>query len=117
MDDGTACLSDFGLSGMISQFFATSNFTSTISGNIRWGAPELFAIPDAQDGTSANRPSKECDIYSFGSIMLQVRHVLVCGPKCPLKYFFMSGSLRESSLLLYQADDSSHFAGGGWQQT
>ncbi|KAJ8591924.1 kinase-like protein [Rhizopogon salebrosus TDB-379] len=72
MDDGTACLSDFGLSGMIFQFFGASNFTSTISGNIRWGAPELFAIPDAQDGTSANRPSKECDIYSFGSIMLQV---------------------------------------------
>ncbi|KAJ8585686.1 kinase-like protein [Rhizopogon salebrosus TDB-379] len=72
MHDGTACLSDFGLSGMISQFFGTSNSSSTISGNSRWGAPELFAIPDAQDGTSANRLSKETDIYSFGSIMLQV---------------------------------------------
>jgi len=72
MEDGTACLSDFGLSGMISEFFGASNFSSTISGNIRWGAPELFAIPDTQDGTLPNRMSKESDVYSFGSIMLQV---------------------------------------------
>jgi serine/threonine protein kinase len=117
MHDGTACLSDFGLSGMISQFFGTSNVSSTISGNSRWGAPELFAIPDAQDGTSANRLSKETDIYSFGSIMLQVCHVRVCGRKCRLKYFFISGSLGENSLLLYQTNDSSHVASGGWQET
>lgn len=72
MENGTACLSDFGLSGVLSEFFGSSTFSSTISGNIRWGAPELFALPENQDGTSTNRPSKEADIYSFGSIMLQV---------------------------------------------
>ncbi|KAG2109173.1 kinase-like protein, partial [Suillus cothurnatus] len=71
MENGTACLSDFGLSGVISEFFGSSTFSSTISGNIRWGAPELFALPENQD-SSTNRPSKEADIYSFGSIMLQV---------------------------------------------
>ncbi|KAG2049076.1 kinase-like protein [Suillus hirtellus] len=71
MENGTACLSDFGLSGVVSDFFGSSTFSSTISGNIRWGAPELFALPENQDG-SINRPSKEADVYSFGSIMLQV---------------------------------------------
>ncbi|KAG1818661.1 kinase-like domain-containing protein [Suillus subaureus] len=71
MENGTACLSDFGLSGVVSEFFGSSTFSSTISGNIRWGAPELFALPENQDG-STNRPTKEADIYSFGSIMLQV---------------------------------------------
>lgn len=72
MENGTACLSDFGLSGVISEFFGSSTFSSTISGNIRWGAPELFAVPETQDDAPTNRPSKEADIYSFGSIMLQV---------------------------------------------
>lgn len=71
MENGTACLSDFGLSGVVSEFFGSSTFSSTISGNIRWGAPELFVLPENQDG-STNRPSKEADVYSFGSIMLQV---------------------------------------------
>ncbi|KAG2344396.1 kinase-like protein [Suillus weaverae] len=71
MENGTACLSDFGLSGVVSEFFGSSTFSSTISCNIRWGAPELFVLPENQDG-STNRPSKEADVYSFGSIMLQV---------------------------------------------
>lgn len=75
MENGTACLSDFGLSGVVSEFFGSSTFSSTISGNVRWGAPELFAPPENQDGPT-NRPTKGADIYSFGSTMLQVRTVL-----------------------------------------
>ncbi|KAG2360654.1 kinase-like domain-containing protein [Suillus spraguei] len=71
MENGTACLSDFGLSGVVTEFFGSSTFSSTVSGNIRWGAPELFALPENQDDPT-NRPSKEADIYSFGSITLQV---------------------------------------------
>ncbi|KAG1763623.1 kinase-like domain-containing protein [Suillus occidentalis] len=71
----SACLSDFGLSGVVSEFFGSSTFSSTISGNVRWGAPELFAPPENQDDLT-NRPTKEADIYSFGSTMLQVRTVL-----------------------------------------
>lgn len=71
MENDTACLSDFGLSGVVSEFFGSSTFSSTISGNVRWGAPELFALPENQDGPT-NRPTKEADIYSFGSTMLQV---------------------------------------------
>jgi len=74
MEDGTACLSDFGLSGIMSEFIGASNFSSTVTGNIRWGAPELFAIPDNQEGPFIIVPSKKADIYSFGSVMLQVCH-------------------------------------------
>ena len=115
MENGTACLSDFGLSGVISEFFSSSNFSSSVSGNIRWGAPELFALPDTQDGTSINLPSKEADIYSFGSIMLQVCPVPLHGH--PLEYIFISGPLGEGSLLLYQASVPDHCNGSGWKDT
>lgn len=71
---GKACLADFGLSTLLLEFVGTSNFTTSIRGNIRWAAPELFDIPEADD--DGNRylilPSPRCDIYSFGSIMVQV---------------------------------------------
>jgi hypothetical protein len=42
-----------------------------MGGNIRWAAAELFEEPD--DDEAAVSLSTECDIYSFGSIFLQVR--------------------------------------------
>ncbi|OAX35014.1 hypothetical protein K503DRAFT_773938, partial [Rhizopogon vinicolor AM-OR11-026] len=58
--------------------------TSTIKGNIRWAAAELFEVPedDEEDGAAVSL-STECDIYSFGSIVLQV---LTCKvPYCNVK--------------------------------
>ncbi|KAG1748004.1 kinase-like domain-containing protein [Suillus paluster] len=60
----------------ILEFIGTSYFTSSIKGNIRWAAAELFEVPEddeeEEDEASAVSLSTECDIYSFGSITLQV---------------------------------------------
>jgi serine/threonine protein kinase len=69
--DGTACVADFGLSLMYSEFIGASqaSWTSTLKGNMRWMAPEL--LREREDGSQA-RPSEQSDMYSFGGIMLQV---------------------------------------------
>jgi serine/threonine protein kinase len=69
--DGTACVADFGLSLMYSEFIGASqaSWTSTLKGNMRWMAPELLI--EREDGSQA-RPSEQSDMYSFGGIMLQV---------------------------------------------
>ena len=57
------------------EFIGTSYLTSTIKGNIRWAAAELFEVPEDDDeDEAAVSLSTECDIYSFGSIALQVSH-------------------------------------------
>ncbi|KAG1906203.1 kinase-like protein [Suillus fuscotomentosus] len=66
--DGRACLADFGLSTIILEFVGTSYFTSSIHGNVRWVAAELFEVSEDNELSL----STECDIYSFGSITLQV---------------------------------------------
>ncbi|KIJ68023.1 hypothetical protein HYDPIDRAFT_165760 [Hydnomerulius pinastri MD-312] len=68
---GRAYLSDFGLSTIHREFLGTSYFTSSSRGNVRWAAPELFEEPKA-DGTPLAILSEKTDIYSFGSVMLQV---------------------------------------------
>jgi serine/threonine protein kinase len=67
--NGTASLCDFGLSTILAEFHGTSLFTSTISGSVRWTAPELYEVTD---GTIAIGLTTQSDIYSFGSVMLQV---------------------------------------------
>ncbi|OJA10577.1 hypothetical protein AZE42_04630 [Rhizopogon vesiculosus] len=58
---------------MVLECIGPSYFTSTIRGNIRWAAKELFEVPeDDDDNQAAISLSIECDIYSFGSIALQV---------------------------------------------
>ncbi|KAG0697068.1 kinase-like domain-containing protein [Suillus ampliporus] len=66
--NGRACLADFGLSTIIQEFIGTSYFTSTNRGNIRWVAAELCEASEDDQVLL----STECDIYSFGSITLQV---------------------------------------------
>jgi len=70
--NGRACLADFGLSTMILEFTGPSYFTSSIRGNIRWAAAELFEVPEDDEIVEELSLSTECDIYSFGSITLQV---------------------------------------------
>ncbi|KAG1796597.1 kinase-like domain-containing protein [Suillus subaureus] len=69
--DDTACVSDFGLSLMYSEVISTSqaSWTSTLTGNMRWIAPELFV--EQEDGFQV-RPSEQSDIDSFGGIMSQI---------------------------------------------
>jgi len=78
--NGVACLCDFGLSTMLAGFHGTSFFTSTISGSVRWAAPELYQV---KDGVVAKGPSTESDIYSFGCVMLQTLSGAV--PYCHLQ--------------------------------
>jgi len=71
--NGRACLADFGLSTMVLGFTNPSYFTRSIRGNIRWAAAELFEVPDDDDeDMTVVSLSIECDVYSFGSITLQV---------------------------------------------
>ncbi|KAG2120061.1 kinase-like protein, partial [Suillus cothurnatus] len=72
-----ACLADFGLSTIIVDFEGTSYLTSSIGGNVQWVAAELCEA--SEDGEVSL--STECDIYSFGSIILQI---LTC--KVPYYY-------------------------------
>ncbi|KAF8552202.1 kinase-like protein [Imleria badia] len=66
-----ACLSDFGLSTLIEQVSDTTSSDLSFPGNIRWAAPEL--LDGCKEGTPASQlSSPQADIYSFGSIMLQI---------------------------------------------
>ncbi|PPQ91942.1 LOW QUALITY PROTEIN: hypothetical protein CVT25_000985 [Psilocybe cyanescens] len=70
MDGGKAHLSDFGLSNVMAEVRNNSFLSSTVGGAPRWTAPELLHV-----GTDVNKVptvTKECDIYSFGSVVLQV---------------------------------------------
>jgi serine/threonine protein kinase len=82
--NGRACLADFGLSTMVLGFTNPSYFTSSIKGNIRWAAAELFEVPEDDDEeNTAVLLSTECDIYSFGSIALQVSNLKFGGRNIP----------------------------------
>jgi len=68
--NGRACLADFGRSTMVLGFINPSYFTTSIKGNFRWAAAELFDEDDTVVSLSI-----ECDVYSFGSIALQVSNL------------------------------------------
>ncbi|KAG1741464.1 kinase-like domain-containing protein [Suillus paluster] len=68
-NNGSACLTDFGLSGTLSELAGMTYLikTSCRPGALRWTAPEFFSGDE-----SAAVVTTQSDIYSFGSIMLQV---------------------------------------------
>ncbi|KZT25001.1 kinase-like protein [Neolentinus lepideus HHB14362 ss-1] len=66
-EDGIACLCDFGLSIMMVECEGTSS--GSTGGALRWTAPELVKL--RSEGKTP-KAGKECDIYSFGSVTLQV---------------------------------------------
>ncbi|KAG2144269.1 kinase-like domain-containing protein [Suillus clintonianus] len=66
--DMTACIADFGLSSMLGDLQTGTTYlaaTAMYPGAVRWTAPELLLSDDVQ-------PTTLSDIYSLGSIMLQV---------------------------------------------
>ncbi|KAG2076606.1 kinase-like protein [Suillus decipiens] len=67
--DGTAYLADFGLSGTLTRLTGMTYLAmmSCRPGALRWSAPELFFAEEL-----ASAVTTQSDIYSFGSIMLQV---------------------------------------------
>jgi len=68
-DEGKACLCDFGLSSIAAEFQGTSFLTSTIGGNVRWAAPELYRVVE---NDSVPAITTHSDIYSYGSVVLEV---------------------------------------------
>jgi len=68
-NEGKACLCDFGLSALMIAFHGTSFYTSTIGGNARWAAPEIYSITNNEAAPSVTVQS---DVYSFGCILLEV---------------------------------------------
>ncbi|KIJ10918.1 hypothetical protein PAXINDRAFT_85289 [Paxillus involutus ATCC 200175] len=75
--NGRACIADFGLSTLLTalggSIFAT---TSPVGGTLRWTAPELLYLNVQVSGDEESiprvLPTPRSDIYSFGTIMLQV---------------------------------------------
>ncbi|KIK96686.1 hypothetical protein PAXRUDRAFT_289880 [Paxillus rubicundulus Ve08.2h10] len=75
--NGRACISDFGLSTLLTapgeSMFSTS-FKGT--GALRWAAPELLHLGEDKSGDQENLPrvppTPQSDTYSFGAIMLQI---------------------------------------------
>ena len=55
----------------MAEFHSMIQFTSTIRGAVRYTAPEVYAHSE-NDNASSVRVSTHSDVYSFGSIMLQV---------------------------------------------
>ncbi|KAG1887181.1 kinase-like domain-containing protein, partial [Suillus subluteus] len=69
--DRRAYLADFGLSGTLTQLPGMTYLAKTgcHPGALRWTAPELLS---AEEVTSTSAVTTQSDIYSFGSIVLQV---------------------------------------------
>ncbi|KIK79065.1 hypothetical protein PAXRUDRAFT_296367 [Paxillus rubicundulus Ve08.2h10] len=73
--DGRACISDFGLSMLLTQLGGSTYATSRLAeGTLRWTAPELLDLQVSEDEENPLHvnPTPQSDVYSFGSIMLQI---------------------------------------------
>lgn len=67
MREGKVYLCDFGLSRMLD---GVSGQTSDVHSNARWAAPELLTFRNGP----FTRPTSETDMYSFGSVFVEVRN-------------------------------------------
>ncbi|KIJ11882.1 hypothetical protein PAXINDRAFT_101466 [Paxillus involutus ATCC 200175] len=74
-DNGRACISDFGLSILLTKLGGSTFATSRrAEGALRWSAPELLdlEVPEDEENPLHVFPTLQSDVYSFGSVMLQV---------------------------------------------
>ncbi|KAJ7278948.1 TKL/TKL-ccin protein kinase [Mycena rebaudengoi] len=77
-DDGKAKLCDFGLSSIVVEFCGTASLTSCIGGAVRWADASLYTLSteDDNEDADAERPAPaittRSDIYSFGSVTLEI---------------------------------------------
>ena len=93
--DGKARLIDFGLSTIKAEFEGTSFYSPTAGGALRWRALELFLEDDVAPTLTA-----ACDIYSYGSVTLQVDAMMEFMLHCKSSYFLL-GHIREGSVSLF----------------
>ncbi|KAG2092820.1 uncharacterized protein F5147DRAFT_721863 [Suillus discolor] len=66
-----ACVADFGMEVILSEFSSESYFSSSIGGMLRWIGRELFQVCD-ESNNFVGFPSTQGDVYSFGGVMFQV---------------------------------------------
>lgn len=71
--DGKALLADFGLANIVTETYRLY-VTSSIGGSVRWAAPEHFKFRPSRD-RHVSTVTTHSDIYSYGSVILQVRTV------------------------------------------
>lgn len=71
-DEGRARLCDFGLSRTVADFQGTQYLTSNLGGALRWMDPVLLQCGADGDEKPIGL-STGTDVYSLGSVMLQVR--------------------------------------------
>ncbi|KAF8437620.1 kinase-like domain-containing protein, partial [Boletus edulis BED1] len=73
-ENGSAYISDYGLSMLLTELGGSTFATPFhVWGTLRWTAPELLDLEDDTDEESSRvAPTTQSDVYSFGSIMLQI---------------------------------------------
>ncbi|KIK13929.1 hypothetical protein PISMIDRAFT_688303 [Pisolithus microcarpus 441] len=69
--EGSPYIVDYGLLPLILEFRISPYLSTPVGRAVRWVAPDLFQTPPDGDGEKANF-TFEGDVYSFGSVMLQV---------------------------------------------
>jgi len=73
--NGRACISDFGLSVLLTEL-GESTYTESrhVGGALRWIAPELLdnEVPEDEEHPLHLFPTPQSDVYSFGMVILQV---------------------------------------------
>ena len=71
-NDGTACLGDFGITGIVNNCTAAERGSAAASksGVTRYMAPEVLNPP--QFGLTQSSPSRESDVYSFAMTAYEV---------------------------------------------
>ncbi|KAF7984886.1 hypothetical protein HWV62_10879 [Athelia sp. TMB] len=100
--DGDACLTDFGLSVIFPEFWGTSYWSRTVGGAMRWRAPELLPPSSEDDEEMENYVpvlTRNCDIYSFGSVALNVmsRQIPYYNIDCEARVILLMGLRKQPS--------------------
>ena len=70
---GNAYVTDFGLSTILAEC-DNSPFDTHHPGSVRWAAPELLNLLADEE---AGKPTTCSDVYSFGSVAVEVRRYLL----------------------------------------
>ncbi|KAF9238134.1 kinase-like domain-containing protein [Melanogaster broomeanus] len=92
-DKGRACITDFGLSMVLTELEGSTFATSVqTGGTLRWAAPENLHLNHSGDRENVPEvsPTTRSDIYSFGRVMLQaigLRNIKVLTGKIPYHYY------------------------------
>ncbi|KAG2065505.1 kinase-like protein [Suillus decipiens] len=67
---GRAQLSDFGVMLLLAEIPASAQSSGGVRSAVRWTDPQLFELQTS--GTNLCRPTEQTDIYSIGSVILQL---------------------------------------------